>query len=58
MIQIGRRRFCALLGAGFGGLTGLLGAGCSDAGGDTAPAPTGSDPELTGLSLKVRVDPG
>jgi len=60
MSTIGRRHFCATLGAGMVALAGVL-AGCSSTNGGTASAPpasAGTGGALAGLSFAVRRDPG
>lgn len=60
MTPIGRRQFCAALGAGIVGMVGVL-ASCSSTDGDTASSPNvtdGTGGALVGLSFAVRRDPG
>jgi hypothetical protein len=61
MTEMGRRHFCALLGAGLAGMSAVLVAGCSSGAGtaDTAvPGSTGGGGVLAGRTFAVRRDPG
>ena len=55
MTGMGRRQFCAALGAG---LSAVFVAGCSGSDSDTAPSAALAYAALTGLVLEVRRDPG
>ena len=55
MNVMGRRQFCAVLGAGF---SGVLIAGCSSSDSGTAPTAPPANAALTGLVFEVRRDPG
>lgn len=60
MTPIGRRHFCAAVGAGIVGFAGVL-AGCSNGAGDTKstpPASARSGGALADLTFAVRRDPG
>lgn len=58
MTVMGRRQFCAALGAGLAGFSAVFVAGCSSSdGGTTSTDPTAAA-ALTGLVLEVRRDPG
>ena len=58
MTLMGRRQFCALLGAGVAGLSVVLAGGCSDEEGRPAAGPADGGGTLAGLSFEVRRDPG
>ena len=58
MTMMGRRQFCAALGAGLAGLSAVFVAGCSSSDDATAPTAAGADEALTGASFEVRRDPG
>lgn len=58
MNQMGRRQFCAALGAGIVGLSGVLTAGCSSTNGNTASTSADASDTLADLSFAVRRDPG
>ena len=55
MTVMGRRQFCAALGAG---LSAVFVAGCSRSDGGTAPTAPPANAALTGLVFEVRRDPG
>ena len=55
MNVMGRRQFCAVLGAGF---SGVLIAGCSSSDSGTPPTAPPANAALTGLVFEVRRDPG
>lgn len=54
-MMMGRRQFCAALGAGF---SAMFVAGCTSSDGATAPTAPAGDAALTGFSFEVRRDPG
>lgn len=58
MTVMGRRQFCAALGAGLAGFSAMFVAGCSSSDGATAPTAPAGDAALTGFSFEVRRDPG
>jgi hypothetical protein len=62
MRPIGRRQFCAVLGAGLAGFSVVLIAGCSSPDGQAVPADAtagaSSDAAIAGVSVEVRRDPG
>lgn len=61
MTPIGRRQFCAEVGAGLVGLSAALMAGCASTASDTGASPSNSTAAggmLAGLAFEVRRDPG
>ncbi|HQZ33611.1 MAG TPA: hypothetical protein PK020_04250 [Ilumatobacteraceae bacterium] len=58
MTVMGRRQFCAALGAGLAGFSAVFVAGCSSSDGAAAPIAAGADAALAGVSFEVRRDPG
>jgi len=58
MTVMGRRQFCAALGAGLAGFSAVFVVGCSSSDGATAPTAPPADAALTGLLFEVRRDPG
>ena len=55
MTVMGRRQFCAAVGAG---LSAVFVAGCSSSDGDAALTAPSSNAALAGLVFEVRRDPG
>ena len=55
MTVMGRRQFCATLGAG---LSAVFVAGCSGPESDTAATTARTDATIAGVSFEVRRDPG